>query len=88
MISVLRHERNILETDVRTDIVFHNEISFFKISKLTFWTVMLRLPGINPQKFAADDILIFYFYLSKKIRLDFSCEDSLETSSLIFAEKQ
>ena len=27
---------------------------------------------------------IFYFYLSKKIRLDFSCEskDSLETSSL------
>ena len=24
-------------------------------------------------KIAADDILIFYFYLSKKIRLDFSC---------------
>ena len=27
-------------------------------------------------KNAADDILIFYFYLSKKIRLDFSCESS------------
>ena len=27
-------------------------------------------------KIAADDILIFYFYLSKKIRLDFSCESS------------
>ena len=25
---------------------------------------------------AAEDILIFYFYLSKKIRLDFSCESS------------
>ena len=38
-------------------------------------------------KNAADDILIFYFHLSKKIRLDFSCEslaeDSLETSSFI-----
>ena len=45
-------------------------------------------------KFAADDILIFYFYLSKKIRLDFFmwilclAEDSRETSSLIFHEKQ
>ena len=45
-------------------------------------------------KIAADDILIFYFYLSKKIRLDVSCEssaraeDSLETWSLIFSEKQ
>ena len=27
-----------------------------------------------PSKIAADDILIFYFYLSKEIRLDFSCE--------------
>ena len=27
-------------------------------------------------KIAADDILIFYFYLLKKIRLDFSCESS------------
>ena len=42
-------------------------------------------------KIAADDILIFYLYLLKKIRLDFSCESSassLETSSLIFSEKQ
>ena len=29
-----------------------------------------------PPNIAADDILIFYFYLSKKIRLDFSCESS------------
>ena len=29
-----------------------------------------------PNKMAVDDILIFYFYLSKKIRLDFSCESS------------
>ena len=29
-----------------------------------------------PNKIAADDILIFDFYLSKKIRLDFSCESS------------
>ena len=35
-----------------------------------------------PTKIAADDILIFYFYLSKKIRLDISNE-----SSLIFSEK-
>ena len=27
-------------------------------------------------KIAADDILIFYFYLLKKIRLDFSSESS------------
>ena len=27
-------------------------------------------------KIAADDILIFNFYLSKEIRLDFSCESS------------
>ena len=42
-------------------------------------------------KIATEDILIFYFYLLKKMRLDFSCEsseDSLETSSLIFSEKQ
>ena len=28
-------------------------------------------------KIAADNILIFYFYLLKKIRLDFSCESSV-----------
>ena len=32
-------------------------------------------------------LVIFYLYLSKKIRLDFS-EDSLETAGLIFSEKQ
>ena len=30
----------------------------------------------EPNKIPADDILIFYFYLSRKIRLDFSCEPS------------
>ena len=40
---------------------------------------------VNRQtKIAADDIFIFYFYLLKKIRLDFPCE----TSSLIFSEQQ
>ena len=45
-------------------------------------------------KTAADDMLIFCFYLSKEMRLDFLmwilclAEDSLETSSLIFSEKQ
>ena len=37
---------------------------------------------INPlkrqTKIAADDILIFFFYLSKKIRLDFLCESSTQ----------
>ena len=37
------------------------------------------LPLKRQTKITADDNLIFYFYLSKKIRLD-----SLETSSLIF----
>ena len=43
-----------------------------------------------PTKIAAD-ILIVYFYLLNKIRPDFSresSEDSLETSSFIFSEKQ
>ena len=50
----------------------------------------LHKPLKRQTKIAADDILIFYFYLLKKIRLDLSCEseDSLKTSSLIFSEKQ
>ena len=52
----------------------------------------LTLPLKRQIKIAADGILIFYFYLSKKIWPDFSCEsclteDSLETSSLIFLGK-
>ena len=31
---------------------------------------------LNPEKIAADNILIFHFYLSKKIRFDFSSESS------------
>ena len=45
-------------------------------------------------KIAADDISIFYFCFSKKIKLDFFmrilclAEDLIDTSSLIFSEKQ
>ena len=39
------------------------------------------------KKIAADDILNFYYYLSMKIKLDFSCESS-ETLGLIVSEKQ
>ena len=41
---------------------------------LLLFYLMLTLKA--PNEIAADDILIFYFYLSKKIRLDFSCESS------------
>ena len=38
---------------------------------------MPAVPQLKRQtKIAADDILIFYFYLSKEIKLDFSCESS------------
>ena len=40
------------------------------------YTMMSIKPLKRQAKIAADDILIFYFYLSKKIRLDFSCESS------------
>ena len=55
----------------------------------------IALPGLCPGelKIAADNILIFYFYISKKIRLDFSCKSfarqrnlKLETPNLIFSE--
>ena len=35
------------------------------------------LPLKRQTKIAADDILTFDFYLSKEIRLDFSCESSV-----------
>ena len=41
-----------------------------------FPVFLLSLTLKAPNKIAADDILIFYFYLSKKIRLDFSYESS------------
>ena len=50
--------------------------------------------GVPNKNCSRRHFLIFYFYLSKKIRLDsfmwILClvEDSLETSSLIFSEKQ
>ena len=39
-------------------------------------TYSLLNPSKPQTRIAADDILIFYFYLSKKIRLDFSSESS------------
>ena len=46
------------------------------------------IPYSAKQKLQQTTFQFFYFDLLKKIRLDFSCEDSLETSSLIFSEKQ
>ena len=47
---------------------------------------MGRLLTLKALKNAADDILMFYFYLSKNIRIDFSClaEDSLKNNEKIF----
>ena len=51
--------------------------------------LMKSLPLKRKTKIAADDTLIFYFYLSKKIRLDFNVNSRgfLETPSLIFSDK-
>ena len=40
------------------------------------WIANNYWPLKRQTKIAADNILIFYFHLSKKIRLDFSCESS------------
>ena len=56
-------------------------------SKALFSPFYFVSPLKRETKIAADGILIFYFYFSKKIRLDFSC-DSLETSSLIFSKNR
>ena len=49
-------------------------IQWFKCSKETVFGYVFQStqPLKRQTKIAADDILIFYFYLSKKIRLDFS----------------
>ena len=36
----------------------------------------LKAPKKKKKEIAADNILIFYFYFLKEIRLDFSCESS------------
>ena len=43
--------------------------------------VHVQLTLKRQTKIAADDILIFYFYPLKKIRLDFSCESSASIKS-------
>ena len=40
-----------------------------------------------PNKIAADDILTFLLYLSRKIRLDFSCESSHLKHQVLFSLK-
>ena len=49
--------------------------------------IFITKPLKRQTKIAADDTLIFYFYLLKKIRLDFRV-NSPETSCLIFSVKQ
>ena len=51
----------------------HTEVSGVEVG-LREHKIMLTLKVQT--KIAADNIFIFYFYLSKKIRLDFSCESS------------
>ena len=58
-------------------------------------TYSVRFQPLKRQtKIAADDIIIFYFYFLKKIRLDFSCESSarqrihMKYQVLFFSEKQ
>ena len=46
----------------------HNDFAF------TVFSNVLTLKA--PKKIAANDIIIFYFYLSKKIRLNVSSESS------------
>ena len=50
------------------------DVNFCRL--LIFAAVFALEPLKRQIKIAADDILILYFYLLKKIRLDFSCEFS------------
>ena len=51
-------------------------VKYIGICILQAETKLILLPLKRQTKNAADDILIFYFYLLKNIRLDFSCESS------------
>ena len=44
--------------------------------ELDFWNAQVSQPLKRKTKIAAEEILLFYFHLSKKKRLDFSCESS------------
>ena len=64
----------------------HHDFQFTSLGNETVQMRSLLLNGENfskmnstlkaPKQIAADDILIFYFYLLKEIRLDFSGESS------------
>ena len=54
---------------------YHETYFLYKlILKLKKNVIFFYLPLKRQTKIAADDILFFYFNLSKKIRLDCSCE--------------
>ena len=48
----------------------HTEVSSGPVGSKQWYIKPLK----HQTKIAADEFLIFYFYLLKKIRLDFSCE--------------
>ena len=52
------------------------EVTYYKLPRLDLCCLQIQLTLKAPNKIAADDILIFYFYLCKKIKLDFSYESS------------
>ena len=48
-----------------------------KTSEVQLLLLLFYTKALKPQtKIAADNTLFFYFYLSKEIRLDVSCESS------------
>ena len=70
----LHYLRLTVVSEFEEEMVFKNLIMPKKISAKRF--LKITEPLKRQTKISADDILIFYFYLSKKIRLDFSCESS------------
>ena len=63
---------------------------FSLINKKNYLRIILSLTLKSPNKNCSRRHFNFLLLFLEKIRLDFSCEaeDSLETSSLIFSEKQ
>ena len=80
MVKIDRAEQTV-QTQIRqlldytVNLLHHPHLStVFLIHIETITVTILTLKA--PNKNAADDILIFYFYLSKKIRFDVSSESS------------
>ena len=74
--------QQILKAEYEFDSPYWDDISssgtIFMIKAISkYWASDSIIKPLKCQtKIAADDILIFHFYHSKKIRLDFSCESS------------